>query len=703
MVGMKVVSTSVLVDWFDHVVVGVRARGRTWVWPAVIVGVIAVGLVLSTVFLPAQTGSGLATDVAVTEPVQGTPQTATEMPVDNPAAVSDDTASGATGAEVVPGGAVENVGGIAGNAVQWVIAGDPETVKQSIAGGGGIVVREFMYAGSVVAVFPEGVNPSGLPGVTSAMVDMPAAVQVSSGTQDNPSAAIDRVDQAGGEPDAVFAYGPDGAGVRVYVVDTGVNANHVELAGRVVPGFSVFGDGITDDCHGHGTHVAAIAAGLTVGVAKAATVVPVRTVDCSGNGYVSSVVAGLNWVLANHPAGVRGVVNISAAATVGVYPPLDAAVDALSNAGLVVVVAAGNAKGDACSVSPGRAGSAITVAGSEYRAGQEVKWSGSNAGTCVDMFAPAVNVLSAWAGSPTAARLMNGTSQAAPFVAGVVAQALQIWPGETVAGITTRVFEHAVPVMVGDLGGAPNRFVQAFQTAGPVDDTVSVPAGATSVLVDVTANDSAGAVVHSVWVPSGQSSSATAVREGVSIRVSGGFPVTVAYRVVGSTKTATVTVNVSNPSGSGTGSSGGSTGGSGAVSSGAGTAGSAGVTGSTAGTSSAAGVSVTGSTTGMVDPAFTKAAGAKSTVTATGRLTAKPSTAGTARVRIGQATRVILPRSESGAVMRMLTVEGKWVVIGRGTASAGRTVFPPVKVMSTGSYLVKISSPVAVRYLRLVA
>ena len=147
--------------------------------------------------------------------------------------------------------------------------------------------------------------------------------------------------------------------MRVYVLDTGVRSTHAEIAGRVQPGFTLIEDGSgTEDCNGHGTHVAGTIAGTTYGVAKAATIVPVRVLDCLGSGSLSAVIAGLDWVLTSNK-GAPAVVNMSLGG--GASFTVDAAVQRVINSGVPVVVAAGNSSADACASSPARVAGAITV------------------------------------------------------------------------------------------------------------------------------------------------------------------------------------------------------------------------------------------------------------------------------------------------------------------------------------------------------
>ncbi|HET8661336.1 MAG TPA: S8 family serine peptidase [Micromonosporaceae bacterium] len=274
------------------------------------------------------------------------------------------------------------------------------------------------------------------------------------GTQLNAPWGLDRIDQRFLPLNGTYTYPNNGAGVRIYVMNTGIRFTHVEFGGRAVSGRDVIdNDNDASDCNGLGTHLAGIAGGITYGVAKSATLVAVRLVNCQGSASIAQVVAGIDWVTANavKPAVALLTVGGSASAT------FDAAVRNSIASGVTYVVAAGSSNSDACNFSPGRVAEAITVSASDA---SDNKTSFTNFGTCVDMFAPGVSITSAWYTSNTATSTISGTSTAAAHVAGGAALLLAAsptWsPAQVAAGLNTNATLNAV----NNAGtGTPNRLL----------------------------------------------------------------------------------------------------------------------------------------------------------------------------------------------------------------------------------------------------
>ncbi|MCF6301262.1 MAG: S8 family peptidase [Proteobacteria bacterium] len=290
--------------------------------------------------------------------------------------------------------------------------------------------------------------------------------------QNNATWGLDRIDQVDLPLNGTYIYDEDGTGVNVYVIDSGVRISHNLFGGRGQSGFTAINDGNgTNDCNGHGTHVAGTVGSSTYGVAKNATIFAVRVLDCNNSGSFSGVIAGVDWVAANHitPA----VANMSLGG--GVSNALDNAVNAVVVAGVTVVVSAGNDNANACNFSPARAANAITVGSTTS---SDSRSSFSNHGACLDIFAPGSSITSTWYTSNSATNTISGTSMAAPHVAGVVALYLDANPNATPAQVQTAI-ENAASVnkVSNPRSGSPNLLLyNTFVTQPQPDQYDDVPA-----------------------------------------------------------------------------------------------------------------------------------------------------------------------------------------------------------------------------------
>ncbi len=344
----------------------------------------------------------------------------------------------------------------------------------------------FFEYDTVISGFSAALSPAqarllaGLPLIATVERDR---IVRSGASQADPVWGLDRVDELDLPLDGAFSY-PDsaGAGVHVYIIDTGINPDHQEFSGRVGNGRNFINDGPAglggllpidllgllgggevdpeawQDCNGHGTHVAGTAAGTRFGLAKQATVHAVRVLNCGGSGSGSGVIAGMEWVAEN--AQFPAVVNMSLGG--GASQAEDNAIASLYARNILPVVAAGNDNADACGTSPARAPEAMTVASSDSN---DAESSFSNHGSCVDIYAPGGSITSADYSSNNGSTTMSGTSMASPHVAGAAALLLGDSPSLSAGDLTAALLGNATPgtiVPSPASAGTPNLLLNAY-------------------------------------------------------------------------------------------------------------------------------------------------------------------------------------------------------------------------------------------------
>ena len=368
------------------------------------------------------------------------------------------------------------------------------SIESAVKNAGGSIEKKYQYAfdGYVVKMPDLLASLLGrIPNVLTVEKDAPMnGINIQQNQSPTPAWGIDRIDQRSTIPssDALYksAYGyrSAGSGTVIYVGDTGVYP-HEDLAGRISSvGYDGFADGIgISDCNGHGTHVATTAAGTKYGVAKNATIVPVRLLNCAGSGSYSGVIAALDWILSPSNTNLKSnaVLNLSIGG--GKSSSVNDAISRLTNAGISVVVAAGNSNADACNFSPSSAPSAITVGSTTV---SDSKSTFSNWGSCVDIYAPGSNITGGWYTSSTDVNTISGTSMASPHVAGAVAVYRGLNPSATVEQIAAHIDSQATPSVI---TGLPAATVNKLLYLSPTD-------GGPAIIAPTIAFKNMGSITH---------------------------------------------------------------------------------------------------------------------------------------------------------------------------------------------------------------
>ncbi|GAA5511986.1 aqualysin-1 [Deinococcus carri] len=297
-------------------------------------------------------------------------------------------------------------------------------------------------------------------------------VMQATATQSGATWGLDRLDQRDLPLNSSYNYSTTASGVTAYIIDTGIRTTHSDLGGRAVWGTNQTGDGQNTDCNGHGSHVSGTVGGGTYGVAKGVKLVAVKVLGCDGSGSNSGVIAGINWAASNRSG--PAVANMSLGG--GASQATDDAVNGAVSKGLVMVVAAGNDNVDACTSSPARAASAITVGATDRN---DVRSTFSNYGSCVDIFAPGTNITSIWNTSDTATNTISGTSMATPHTAGAAALVLAANPSYTPSQVASALINNASTGKISSVGtGSPNRLL--YTGAGSTTPTPTPTPGQTT-------------------------------------------------------------------------------------------------------------------------------------------------------------------------------------------------------------------------------
>ncbi|MGH3734235.1 MAG: S8 family serine peptidase [Micromonosporaceae bacterium] len=340
-----------------------------------------------------------------------------------------------------------------------------------------------------------------------------------------PSWGLDRIDQRDLPLDKSYTYPSTASNVTAYVIDSGIRTSHQDFGGRATWGVNKTGDGNDSDCVWHGTHVAGTIGGTAHGVAKGVKLIAVKVLGCDNTGQRSWIIAGIDWVTQHHASG-PAVANMSLGGQ-GSNSSLENAVRNSINDGITYTLAAGNNSADACNFTPARTPEAITVGATTSA---DARASFSNYGTCLDIFAPGADIVSATNTSDTATRTANGTSMAAPHVAGAAALHLAANSSATPQQVRDALFNNATSGKLTSIGsGSPNKLLYVGSggpgpspsptpTSSPTSTPTPTPCGTFSNADNVDIPDAGAAVTSFVAVANCSGNAPATLKVSVDIK-----------------------------------------------------------------------------------------------------------------------------------------------------------------------------------------